>query len=122
MSANESRSDAAGVARSPKSATVDMKVEVIVIPVSDVERATQFYRSLGWRQDVTPPNSGVVQFTPPGSSCSVQFGKPLTSATPGSGMGYLVVSDIVAARDELVTAVVKVSEFAHFGASGVESG
>src|SRR4029077_4359674 len=95
----------------PGVATVDMKVEVIVIPVSDVDRATQFYRNLGWRQDVTPPGSGVVQLTPPGSACSVQFGKPLTSAAPGSGMGYLIVSDIVAARDELAAAGVKVSEF-----------
>jgi len=110
------------VARKPGTATVDMKVEVIVIPVSDVDRATQFYRNLGWRQDVTPPGSGVVQLTPPGSACSVQFGKPLTSATPGSGMGYLIVSDIVAARDELATASVNVSEFFHIGAKGLESG
>ena len=54
---------------------VDMKLEVIVIPVSDAERAEQFYRKLGWRQDVTPPGSGVFQFTPHGSACSVQFGK-----------------------------------------------
>ena len=108
--------------RSPGVATVDMKVEVIVIPVSDVDRATQFYRKLGWRQDVTPPGSGVVQFTPPGSTCSVQFGKPLTSATPGSGMGYLIVSDIVAARDQLLTAGIEVSDFIHFGAKGLESG
>jgi catechol 2,3-dioxygenase-like lactoylglutathione lyase family enzyme len=105
-----------------KAAAVDMKVEVIVIPVSDVDRATQFYRKLGWRQDVTPPGSGVVQFTPPGSACSVQFGKPLTSATPGSGMGYLIVSDIVAARDELLAAGVEVSDLFHFGAKGLESG
>jgi catechol 2,3-dioxygenase-like lactoylglutathione lyase family enzyme len=61
---------------------VDMKLEVVVIPVSDVDRATEFYASLGWRQDVTPPGSGVVQFTPPGSGCSVQFGTNLTSAAP----------------------------------------
>ena len=81
-------------------AGVDMKLEVVVIPVSDVGRAEQFYRRLGWRQDVTPPGSGVLQFTPHGSSCSVQFGNNLTSATPGSVQRtYLIVSDIEAARD-----------------------
>src|SRR5687768_2968481 len=81
-------------------ATVDMKLEAIVIPVSDVERAEQFYRRLGWRQDVTPPGSGVFQFTPHGSGCSVQFGKNLTSAAPGSlQRTYLIVSDIEAARN-----------------------
>src|SRR5262245_18523079 len=65
-------------------AAVDMKLEVIVIPVSDEARAEQFYRKLGWRQDVTPPGSGVFQFTPHGSACSVQFGKNLTGAAPGS--------------------------------------
>jgi len=59
---------------------IDMKLEVIVIPVSDAERAEQFYRKIGWRQDVTPPGSGVFQFTPHGSACSVQFGKGLTTA------------------------------------------
>ena len=73
-------------------ARVDMKVEVVVIPVSDVERAKEFYGRLGWRLDQTP--SGVVQFTPPSSGCSVQFGTKLTSAAPGSGKGYLIVSDI----------------------------
>jgi len=70
---------------------VDMKLEVVVIPVSDPERAEQFYRKLGWRQDVTPPGSGVYQFTPHGSACSMQFGKGLTSATPGSAQrNYLI--------------------------------
>ena len=68
-------------------ADVDQKLEVMVIPVSDVDRATEFYKSVGWRQDVTPPGSGVVQLTPHGSPCSVQFGKPLTSAAPGSARG-----------------------------------
>src|SRR5678816_1849714 len=82
-------------ANEPKVAAVDMKLEVIVIPVSDVDRAEQFYRKLGWRQDVTPPGSGVFQFTPHGSACSIQFGKSLTSATPGSAQRtYLIVSDI----------------------------
>ena len=104
-------------------ATVDMKLEVVVIPVSDVERAEQFYRKLGWRQDVTPPGSGVFQFTPHGSACSVQFGKMLTSATPGSVQRtYLIVSDIQAARDALVAANIEVSEVFHFGPTGPVDG
>jgi catechol 2,3-dioxygenase-like lactoylglutathione lyase family enzyme len=99
---------------------VDMKVEVIVIPVSDVHRATAFYRSLGWRQDITPP--GVVQFTPHGSWCSVQFGATLTSAAPGSAKGYLVVSDIATAREALAAAGVEVSEVFHLGPDGPVSG
>ncbi len=100
-------------------AGVDMKLEVVVIPVSDVRRAEQFYRKLGWRQDVTPPGSGVYQFTPHGSGCSVQFGGNLTSATPGSVQRtYLIVSDIAAARDALVAAGVEVSEIFHLGTNG----
>src|ERR1041385_3884697 len=96
-----------------------MKLEVIVIPVSDVDRAEQFYRKLGWRQDVTPPGSGVFQFTPHGSSCSVQFGKGLTSATPGSAQrNYLIVSDIVSARNELLAAGIGVDEIFHLTADG----
>jgi hypothetical protein len=72
-------------AREPRVVSVDMKLEVIVIPVSNVERAEEFYRRFGWRQDVTPPGSGVFQFTPHGSACSIQFGKALTSAAPCSG-------------------------------------
>jgi catechol 2,3-dioxygenase-like lactoylglutathione lyase family enzyme len=101
-------------------AKVDMKLEVVVIPVSDVDRAKEFYKKLGWRLDVTPPI--VVQFTPPGSGCSVQFGKNLTSAAPGSAKEYLIVSDIVAARDQLVAAGIEVSEFFHIGPSGRVSG
>jgi catechol 2,3-dioxygenase-like lactoylglutathione lyase family enzyme len=104
-------------------ANVDMKLEVVVIPVSDVDRATQFYARLGWRQDVTPPGSGVVQFTPRGSACSVQFGKSLTSAAPGSAQRtYLIVSDIDAARKELVAAGIEVGEIFHLGADGPVSG
>lgn len=104
-------------------AGVDMKLEAIVIPVSDVERAQQFYRKLGWRQDVTPPGSGVFQFTPHGSACSIQFGNNLTSAAPGSAQRtYLVVSDIEAARDKLVAAGIEVSDFFHLGANGPVSG
>src|ERR1700752_1737795 len=107
----------------PKVAAVDMKLEVIVIPVSDVDRAEKFYRKLGWRQDVTPPGSGVFQFTPHGSSCSIQFGKNLTSASPGSAQRtYLIVSDIKAAREALVAAGIEVSEFFHFGPDGPNGG
>jgi len=103
--------------------SVDMKLEVVTIPVSDVDRATAFYGRLGWRQDVTPPGSGVVQFTPPGSWCSVQFGTNRTSAAPGSGQGlFLIVSDIVAARDRLVAGGIEVSEIFHLGADGPVSG
>ena len=102
-------------------ATVDMKLEAIVIPVSDVDRATEFYRKLGWRQDVTPP--GVFQFTPHGSPCSVQFGTGLTSAAPGSAQRtYLIVSDIAGARDALIAAGIEVSEIFHLGADGPASG
>lgn len=100
---------------------MDMKLEVVTIPVSDVDRAKKFYESLGWRLDQTPP--GVVQFTPPGSWCSVQFGPNRTSAAPGSAENmYLVVSDIQAARDELVAAGVEIDEIFHPGPSGPESG
>lgn len=102
---------------------VDMKLEVVTIPVSDVDRATKFYGRLGWRQDVTPPGSGVVQFTPPGSACSVQFGTNRTSAAPGSAQNqFVIVSDIQAARDELVGRGVEVSEIFHFGPNGRLSG
>ena len=102
-------------------ASVDMKLEAVVIPVSNVERAKDFYTKLRWRQDVTPP--GVFQFTPHGSGCSVQFGKNLTSAAPGSAQRtYLIVSDIEAARDELIAAGIQVSEVFHAGPNGQVSG
>ena len=104
-------------------ATIDMKLEVIVIPVSDAARAEQFYRSLGWRQDVTPPGSGVFQFTPHGSACSVQFGKGLTSAVPGSAQrNYLIVSDIEATRKSLVAAGIDVGEIFHLTPDGPGKG
>ena len=113
---NETTSDA-------RVATIDMKLEAIVIPVSDVERADQFYRRLGWRQDVTPLGSGVFQFTPHGSACSVQFGKNLTSAAPGSVQRtYLIVSDIEATRNALVDAGIDVGEIFHFGPNGPVNG
>jgi catechol 2,3-dioxygenase-like lactoylglutathione lyase family enzyme len=100
--------------------SVDQKLEVIIIAVSDVERAKTFYLSLGWRLDATPP--AVVQFTPPGSWCSVQFGATLSTAAPGSGKGYLIVSDIEAAREQLAAAGVEVSEVFHRGPDGPVSG
>ena len=104
-------------------AAVDMKLEVVVIPVTDANRAEQFYRKLGWRQDVTPPGSGVYQFTPHGSACSVQFGRNLTSAAAGSAQRtYLIVSDIEKARNALVDAGIAVSEVFHFGPTGPASG
>ena len=104
-------------------ATVDMKLEVVVIPVSDVDRAKKFYAKLGWRQDVTPPGSGIFQFTPHGSACSIQFGANLTSAAPGSAQRtYLIVSDIEAARKALIDAGVDVSEIFHLGPNGFVGG
>ena len=104
-------------------ATVDMKLEVVVIPVSDFDRAEQFYRSLGWRQDVTPPGSGIYQFTPPGSSCSVQFGTNRTSAAPGSAQNqFLIVSDIQAAHDDLTGRGIQAGDIFHLGADGPGSG
>jgi predicted enzyme related to lactoylglutathione lyase len=100
--------------------TADMKLEVIVIPVSDVDRAKDFYARLGWRLDAdfTGGDFRLIQFTPPGSGCSVQFGRNLTSAAPGSTQDvYLVVSDLKAARDRLAQAGVQVSEAFH-GAPG----
>ena len=89
----------------PTAAKFDLKLEVVVIPVSDVDRAKRFYGSLGWRLDADfafDNGFRVVQLTPPGSGCSVQFGTKITSAAPGSAQGlYLIVSEIEAARDEL---------------------
>jgi catechol 2,3-dioxygenase-like lactoylglutathione lyase family enzyme len=100
---------------------IDMKLEVVTIPVADVDRAVEFYKKLGWRQDVTPP--GVVQFTPPGSWCSVQFGPGHTTAAPGSAQNmYLIVSDIEAAVKQLRSAEIEVDEIMHFGTTGLESG
>ena len=102
----------------------DMKLEAVVIPVSDVDRAKQFYEKLGWRLDADFPfDNGfrVVQFTPPGSGCSVQFGAKITSAAPGSAKGlYLIVSDVEAARSELVACGVAVSEVFHAGTPGAQ--
>src|SRR5580765_5390626 len=96
MSSPKMRSET--VPQTAKVRRLDVKLEVVVIPVSDVDRARRFYTKLGWRRDADFPISDtfrIVQFTPPGSSCSIQFGKGLTSAAPGSAPGlFLVVSDI----------------------------
>ena len=120
ISTDEFRSkDAASVAR------VETKLEVVVIPVSDVDRAKEFYGRLGWRLDADYDNGDdfrVIQFTPPGSGCSIIFGKNVTAAAPGSAQGlYLIVSNIAAARDELLARGVKISEVFH-DAGGVYAG
>src|SRR6476660_1776724 len=108
-----------------KVSKVDMKVEVVVIPVSDIDRAKEFYQRLGWRLDADFAQGNDwrgVQFTPPGSGCSVIFGKNLTAAAPGSVQGlYLIVSDIEAARKELLDRGIQISEVFH-GGNGVYSG
>jgi len=104
---------------------VDMKFEIVVIPVSDVDRAKRFYGGLGWRLDAdfaAGDDWRVIQFTPPGSGASVIFGKNFTAAAPGSAQGlYLIVSDIKAARDELLARGVEVGEIFH-GGGDVHSG
>jgi catechol 2,3-dioxygenase-like lactoylglutathione lyase family enzyme len=115
---NDATSDA-------KAAPVDMKFEIVVIPVSDVDRAKEFYGRLGWRLDAdydSGKDFRVIQFTPPGSGCSVIFGKNVTAAAPGSAEGlYLIVSNIEAARKELLDCGVEISEVFH-GASDVYAG
>jgi catechol 2,3-dioxygenase-like lactoylglutathione lyase family enzyme len=111
MSPDEVRSNDATRAR------IDMKFEIVVIPVSDVDRAKEFYGRLGWRLDADYDNGSdfrVIQFTPPGSRCSVIFGRNVTDAAPGSAQGlYLIVSDIAAVREQLLGLGVKVSEVFH---------
>jgi catechol 2,3-dioxygenase-like lactoylglutathione lyase family enzyme len=110
--------------QSNAAAKADMKFEIVVIPVSDVDRAKQFYANLGWRLDAdyATENFRVIQFTPPGSGCSVIFGTNVTAAAPGSAQGlYLIVSDVAAAREALLGRGVKVSEVFH-DASGVYLG
>ena len=106
----------------PKPAQLDMKLEAFVIPVADVDRAKRFYGSLGWRLDaefVFDNGFRGLQFTPPGSPCSIQFGTKMTTAMPGSAQNlYLIVSDIDAARAELGARGVEVSEVFHAGAPG----
>ena len=108
----------------PKTA-VDMKLEIVVLAVSDVDRAKAFYENLGWRLDADFSHGDdwrVIQFTPPGSGCSIIFGKNVTAAAPGSAQGlYLIVPDIEAARDELRGRGVEISEVFHDG-GGVYAG
>jgi catechol 2,3-dioxygenase-like lactoylglutathione lyase family enzyme len=98
-------------------APVSTRLEIVVLPVSDVDRAKAFYSGLGWRLDAdydSGKNFRVIQFTPPGSGCSIIFGKNVTGAAPGSAQGlYLIVSDIEAARQEYLSRGVKVSETFH---------
>src|SRR5215467_3626412 len=110
--------------RNPKVAPIAMKFEIVVIPVSDVDRAKEFYARLGWRLDADYAHEDdfrVIQFTAPGSGCSVIFGKNVTAAAPGSAQGlYLIVSDIESARVELLRRGVEVSEVFH--SDGVYTG
>jgi catechol 2,3-dioxygenase-like lactoylglutathione lyase family enzyme len=103
---------------------VDTKLEVVVIPVSDVDRSKRFYGSLGWRLDADfAYDNGfrIVQFTPPASGCSVQFGTNITSAASGSAQGlYLIVAEIEAARDELLARGAEISEVFHAGTPGAQ--
>ena len=105
-------------------ATVDLKLEVVVIPVADADRSKAFYERLGWRLDADfafDNGFRVVQFTPPGSGTSIQFGSKITPVTPGSATGlYLVVSDIQSARDALAERDVNVSDVFHPGAPGAQ--
>lgn len=112
MSATENSS----TSRDATVAQVDLKLEIQVIPVSDVDRAKAFYERLGWRldDDVAPMDGlRIVQFTPPGSPTSITFGRGLTTAAPGSAEGGLTVSDIQAAHDELASRGIDVSEIWH---------
>jgi len=122
VSTVQRQSDAAG--GSPNSEPADLKLEVVVIPVADADRSKAFYSGLGWRLDADfsfDNGFRVVQFTPSGSQCSVQFGSHITGAAPGSAHGlYLIVSDIGAGRDELVNRGAKVSEVFHSGAPGAQ--
>ena len=110
--------------KAPSARAIDMKFEVVVIPVSDVDRTKAFYTRLGWRLDADFASGAdyrVIQFTPPGSASSIIFGKNVTAAAPGSAQGlYLIVSDIEAARGELVSRGVAVSEVFH--SDGVRTG
>jgi catechol 2,3-dioxygenase-like lactoylglutathione lyase family enzyme len=104
--------------------SVDLKLEAVVIPVSDADRAKEFYSGLRWRLDADfsfDNGFRVVQFTPPGSPCSLQFGTKITAAAPGSAHGlYLIVPDIEAARSELLDRGAKVSEVFHSGTPGAQ--
>ncbi len=113
------------VTRDASVAKVDTKLEIVVIPVSDIDRAREFYSGLGWRLDADYDNGSdfrIIQFTPPGSGCSVIFGRNVTGAAPGSAQGlYLIVSDMETARNDLLRRGVKISEVFH-GAADVYAG
>jgi len=112
MSSTEVRS----LSRDASAGKVDMKLEVQIIPVSDVDRSRQFYERLGWRldDDVAPLDGlRIVQFTPPGSGASITFGTGLTTAAPGSAEGALIVSDIVAAHHDILSRGIDASEVGH---------
>src|SRR5436305_9561359 len=117
-------SSESATASEPKA--VDMRLEVVTLPVSDVDRAKRFYESLGWRFDIDLAPSDqlrTVQFTPPHSGCSIQFGKGGTTAEPGSAqLTFLVVDDIDAARDDLVSRGVEVSEVQEMRPPGFDQG
>ena len=122
MSSTQMNSD--GAAEAPTPATVALRFEVAVLPVTDVDRAKAFYERLGWRLDADFPideSYRIVQFTPPGSPASIQFGTGLISAPPGSCQGmYLIVDDIDAARAELISRGADVSEVWHGRGLGTE--
>lgn len=109
-------------AGTPPVQTGEMKLEAVVLAVSDVDRAKRFYEGMGWRLDAdvaAGDDFRIVQLTPPGSGCSIQFGTNLTSAAPGSAQSlYLIVADIDAARDELGARAVDVGEVFHEGSPG----
>jgi catechol 2,3-dioxygenase-like lactoylglutathione lyase family enzyme len=114
---NEQKSD-------PGVSKVTMNLEVHVIPVSDVDRSKEFYRRLGWRfdEDVSPAkNVRLVQFTPPGSGCSVTFGSGVTASAPGSAVAGLIVSDIRAAHEEFARRGIGASEMWHGAPFPVEA-
>ena len=116
MSSTQTASE--NLSRTPAMAVGDLKLEVVVLPVADVDRAKRFYQGLGWRLDADFSNGGdwhLVQMTPPGSQTSVMFGKGFTSAVPGSVQGtFLVVDDVEAARAGLIAHGVEVSDVFHF--------
>ena len=121
MSSTDARSNTS--AEMPEVGSVDMKLEVVTLPVSDVDRAKRFYQSLGWRMDadiVVSDAFRVVQLTPPHSACSISFGKGVTTGEPGSVQRLLLaVHDIDAARDDLISCGVEVSEVFHLAGGRV---
>ena len=122
MSTTDKQSRESGAIRGNRG--VDLKLEVVVLPVSDADRSKEFYSALGWRLDADfsfDNGFRVVQFTPPGSLCSIQFGTKITAAAPGSAHGlYLIVSDIAAGRAELLDRGARVSEVFHAGEPGAQ--